>query len=488
MAISIKLADKTLFRQQCCIDGNWVSADDGTGFPVINPAEGTTLGLVPYMGSAEVRRSIEAAYAAWPAWRDRTAKERAVILRRWCDLIMANQEDLALILTSEMGKPLGESRGEVAFAAAFLEWFAEEGKRTYGDVVPTHRPDNRIVVIKQPIGVCAAITPWNLPSAMPTRKVAPALAAGCTMVLKPAGKTPYSALALMELADRAGLPKGVLNIVTGDSSIIGRELAENPLVRKVTFTGSTEVGKLLMRQCAGTLKKLSLELGGHAPFIVFEDADIDAAVEGAMVAKYRMSGQTCISANRILVQYSVYDEFVDKFVAATNTLNVGNGLDLDVNIGPLINQAAVEKLEEHIRDGVAKGATLSLGGKRHKLGQTFFEPTVLTEVTPDMLCAREETFGPVAPIMRFSSEEHAISIANDTDYGLACYLYSRDLNRVIRVTEALEYGIVGVNTGLISTETAPFGGLKQSGIGREGSKYGIQEYLEIKYVCIGNVR
>ncbi|MGO9119827.1 MAG: NAD-dependent succinate-semialdehyde dehydrogenase [Desulfomonilaceae bacterium] len=488
MPISIKLADKTLFKQQSCIDGIWGYADDGTGFPVTNPADGTTLGQVPNMGSAEVRRAVQAAYDAWPAWRDRTAKERAVMLRRWYELMMANQEDLAVILTSEMGKPLSESRGEIAFAASFLEWFAEEGKRAYGDVIPTHRPDNRIVVIKQPVGVCAAITPWNFPSAMPTRKVAPALAAGCTVVLKPAGQTPYSALAVVELAHRAGLPKGVLNIVTGNSSTIGRELTENPLVRKVAFTGSTEVGKLLMRQCAGTVKKISLELGGHAPFIVFEDSDIDAAVEGAMVAKYRMSGQTCIAANRILVQDSVYDAFVDKFVAATNALNVGNGLDPNVNIGPLIDHAAVEKLEEQIRDGVGKGAIVRLGGKRHKLGQTFFEPTVLTEVTTDMLCAREETFGPVAPIMRFSSEEQAISIANDTDYGLAGYLCSRDLARVIRVTEALEYGIIGVNTGLISTETAPFGGFKQSGIGREGSKYGIQDYLEIKYVCIGNVR
>jgi succinate-semialdehyde dehydrogenase/glutarate-semialdehyde dehydrogenase len=454
---------------------------------VINPADGTILAHVPNMGSDETGRAIEAAYDAWADWRNLTAKERAVILRRWYDLIMVNQEDLAVILTSEMGKAIAEAKGEVAYAAAFVEWFAEEGRRTYGDVIPTHRSDNRILVIKQPIGVCAAITPWNFPSAMPTRKIAPALAAGCTMVLKPAGQTPLSALALVELAERAGVPRGVLNVVTGNSSIIGRELSENPLVRKLTFTGSTEVGKLLMRQSSGTLKKISLELGGHAPFIVFEDADLDAATEGAVVAKYRSSGQTCVCANRILVQDSVYDAFVGKFVSATERLNVGNGLDPAVNVGPLIDRAALEKMEEHVRDGVAKGATLSLGGKPHELGRTFFEPTVLTDVTPDMLCMREETFGPVAPVMRFHSESEAIPVANDTPYGLAAYIYSRDLARVIRVGEALEYGMVGVNTGLISTEVAPFGGVKQSGIGREGSKYGIEEYLEIKYLCLGNI-
>jgi succinate-semialdehyde dehydrogenase / glutarate-semialdehyde dehydrogenase len=484
---AINLTDRTLFRKQCYIDGTWVSADSGNDYPVTNPADGTTLGRVPKLGTAEVRRAIEAAHAAWPAWRDRTAKERAVILRRWFELIMANQEDLAMILTAEMGKTLGESRGEVAYAASFIEWFAEEGKRTYGDVIPTHRQDSRIFVIKQPIGVCAAITPWNFPSAMPTRKIAPALAAGCTMVLKPASQTPYSALALMELGERAGLPQGVLNMVTGDSAVVGRELTENPLVRKLSFTGSTEVGKLLMRQCAGTMKKLSLELGGLAPFIVFDDADLDAAVEGAMVAKYRMAGQTCVCANRILVQDNVHDAFVEKFVAAASRLQVGNGFDPAVHIGPLIDQAAVEKMEAQIRDGMEKGAKVSLGGKRHDLGRTFFEPTVLTEVTPDMLCATEETFGPVAPVMRFASEQDGIAIANDTDYGLAAYLYTRDLARAFRVTEALEYGMVGVNTGIISCEVAPFGGVKQSGIGREGSKYGIQEYLEIKYVCIGNL-
>jgi len=488
MPASIKLTDKSLFKQQGLIDGNWVDADDGTDFAVTNPVDGITLGRVPNMGSTEVRRAIEAAYAAWPAWRDLTSKERAIILRRWYELIMTNQNDLAVILTSEMGKPLGESRGEVAYAAAFVEWFGEEGKRTYGDVIPTHRQDSRIVVIKQPVGVCAAITPWNFPIAMPARKAAPALAAGCTMVLKPASYTPYSALALAQLAERAGFPKGVFNVVTGASSTIGRELTENKLVRKVTFTGSTEVGRLLMRQCAGTIKKISLELGGHAPFIVFEDADLDAAVEGAIAAKYRASGQTCVCPNRILVQNDVYDDFVGKFVAATNNLKVGNGLDPTVNIGPLIDHAAVEKMEEHIRDAVGKGAIIALGGKRHELGHTFFEPTVLTEVTPGMLCAREETFGPIAPVMRFDFEKDAVSIANDTDYGLAAYIYSRDLARVIRVSEALEYGMVGVNTGLISSEIAPFGGIKQSGIGREGSKYGIQEYLEIKYLCLGNVR
>lgn len=487
MSDSITLTDKALFRQHCYIDGTWVSARDGKDYPVINPADGEELGRVPRLSGEEVRRAIDAAHTALPAWRERTAKERAVILRRWFDLIMANQEDLAAILTAEMGKTLAESRGEVAYAASFIEWFAEEGKRTYGDVIPQHRQDSRILVFKQPIGVCAAITPWNFPSAMPTRKVAPALAAGCTMILRPASQTPFSALALMELAERAGLPAGVLNIVTGDSSVVGKELTENPLVRKLSFTGSTEVGKLLMRQCAGTMKKLSLELGGLAPFIVFDDADVDAAVEGAMVAKYRVAGQTCICANRILVQDGVYSAFVEKFVAAAKKLQVGNGFDPTTNIGPLIDDAAVAKMEAQIGDGIAKGAVVSLGGKRHALGRTFFEPTVLTEVTPDMLCAKEETFGPVAPVMRFGSEQEAVAIANDTDYGLAAYVYSRDLARMFRVTEALEYGMVGVNTGIISCEVAPFGGVKQSGIGREGSKYGIEEYLEIKYVCIGNL-
>lgn len=487
MSTFIELADKTLFKQKCYIDGNWTDADDGAALDVTNPANGEKLGSVPNMGSAEVRRAIESAYAAWPEWRDRTPKERAAILRRWYELIMENQSDLAMILTAEMGKPLGEALGEVEYAAAFVEWFAEEGKRTYGDVVPTHKQDSRILVFKQPVGVCAAITPWNFPIAMPTRKAAPALAGGCTMVLKPASQTPYCALAIAELADRAGVPGGVFNVVTGSASTIGQELTENRLVRKVTFTGSTEIGRLLMRQCAGTVKKLSLELGGHAPFIVFDDADLDAAVKGAITAKYRASGQTCVCANRILVQNSVYENFVDKFAAAAKSLVVGNGQDPGVNMGPLIDRAAVEKMEEQIRDGVEKGAKLTLGGKRHQLGRTFFEPTVLTEVTPDMLCAREETFGPVAPVMRFESEKDAIAIANDTDYGLAAYMYSRDLARIIRVSEALEYGMVGVNTGIISTEVAPFGGVKQSGIGREGSKYGIEEYLEIKYVCLGNI-
>jgi succinate-semialdehyde dehydrogenase/glutarate-semialdehyde dehydrogenase len=488
MSISSRLSDKSLLKQQCYIDGEWVFADDGSDFPVINPANGMELRRVPGMGAAETGRAVLAAHAAWPDWRDRTAKERAVILRRWYGLIMANQDDLATILTSEMGKALAEAKAEVAYAAAFVEWFAEEGRRIYGDVIPTHRTDSRIVIIKQPVGVCAAITPWNFPSAMPTRKIAPALASGCTMVLKPAGQTPLSALALMELAWRAGIPKGVLNVVTGDSSIIGRELCENPLVRKLTFTGSTPIGKLLMRQSSETLKKISLELGGHAPFIVFDDADLEAAIEGAVVAKYRSSGQTCVCANRILVQDGIYEAFVSKFISATKNLKVGNGLDPAVNIGPLIDRDALEKMEEQVRDGIAKGATVSLGGKPHELGYTFFEPTILTDVTPDMLCARQETFGPVAPVMRFQSEADAISIANDTPYGLAAYLYSRDLARVIRVSEALEYGMVGVNTGLISTEVAPFGGVKQSGIGREGSKYGIEEYLEMKYICIGNLR
>ena len=488
MHVPINLTDENLFKQQCYIDGNWVYADDRTDFPVTNPADGTILGRVPNMGAREVSRAVLAAYTAWPGWRARTAKERAVILHRWYELIMANREDLAVIVTSEMGKTLSESKIEVARAAACLEWFAEEGRRTYGDVIPAHRQDNRIVVIKQPVGVCGAITPWNFPFNLPTRKAATALAAGCTIVLKPAGQTPYSSLALVELAERAGLPKGVLNIVTGNSSVIGRELSENPLVRQVSFTGSTEVGKLLMRQCSGTLKKLSLELGGHAPFIVFEDADLDAAVEGAVEAKFRSSGQSCVCTNRILVQERFYDSFLAKFVAAVSGLEAGNGLDPTVKVGPLIDQAAVDRVEEQIRDAIGRGATLSLGGKRHRLGRTFFEPTILSEVTPDMLCAKEETFGPLVPLIRFSSEEQAVSIANDTNYGLASYVYSRDLARVIRVTEALEYGMVGVNTGAITTEVAPFGGVKESGLGRECSKYGIEEYLETKYVCIGNLR
>ena len=452
-----------------------------------NPADGQVIGHIPRMGAAETRRAIEAANAAWPAWRALLAKERAAILRRWFELMMANQEDLALLMTSEQGKPLTESRGEIAYGASFVEWFAEEGKRVYGDTIPQTNNGQRIVVVKEPIGVCAAITPWNFPIAMITRKVAPALAAGCVVVVKPAGVTPFSALALAELAARAGVPKGVLNVVTGDTPAIGGELTSNPLVRKLTFTGSTSVGSLLMKQCSGTIKKLSLELGGNAPFLVFDDADLDAAVEGAMASKYRNTGQTCVCANRILVQDKVYDAFSEKLVAKVRQLKVGNGAEPGVNQGPLINQAAVEKSEEHIADALAKGARVLIGGARHALGGTFFQPTILVDVTPEMLVAREETFGPVAPLFRFHTEEEAIRLANNTEFGLASYFYSRDIGRVWRVAGALESGIVGINAGIISNEVAPFGGVKQSGLGREGSKYGIEEFLVVKYLCMGGI-
>ncbi len=481
------LEDMRLFRQQCYIDGAWVDADGGATIEVTNPASGEVLGTIPKLGANETRRAIEAAERAWPAWRAKTAKERAGILRKWFDLMMANQEDLAVLMTLEQGKPLAESRGEIAYGASFVEWFAEEGKRIYGDTIPQHQADKRIVVIKQPIGVVAAITPWNFPNAMITRKCAPALAAGCPVVIKPATYTPYSALALAELGERAGIPAGVLNIVTGGAREIGGELTGNPIVRKLSFTGSTEIGKLLMEQCAATVKKVSMELGGNAPFLVFDDADLDAAVEGAMMSKFRNTGQTCVCANRILVQDGVYDAFAAKLAEAVKGLKVGFGLEEDVTQGPLIDVAALEKVEEHVGDATAKGAKVAVGGARHERGGTFYQPTVLTGVTTDMKVTREETFGPVAPLFRFKTEEEGIAMANDTEFGLAAYFYARDLGRVWRVGEGLETGIVGVNTGIISTEVAPFGGVKESGVGREGSKYGMDDFLEIKYLCMGGV-
>ena len=485
--MSFTLKDPSLLRQQCYVDGAWIDADGGGTTEVTNPATGAVIGTVPTLGAAETRRAIEAAARAFPAWAARTAKDRAAVLRRWHDLMLANVEDLAVLMTAEQGKPLAESKGEIAYAAAFIEWFAEEGKRVYGDVIPGHQPDKRIVVLRQPVGVVAAITPWNFPAAMITRKAGPALAAGCTFVCKPATQTPYSALAMAELGERAGIPKGVFSVVTGPSTALGGEMTSNPLVRKLTFTGSTEVGKKLMQQCAGTLKKLSLELGGNAPFIVFDDADLDAAVEGAIASKYRNTGQTCVCANRLLVQEGVYDDFVARLAAAVGRLRVGNGLEGPTEQGPLIDEKAVAKVEEHIADAVARGARVALGGKRHALGGTFFEPTIVTDVTPDMLVAREETFGPIAPVFRFKDELDAIRMANDTEFGLASYFYTRDLARSWRVAEGLEYGIVGLNTGLISTEVAPFGGVKESGTGREGSRYGILDYTELKYLCIGGI-
>ncbi|WP_374980829.1 NAD-dependent succinate-semialdehyde dehydrogenase [Pseudomonas solani] len=482
----MKLNDLNLLREQAYVNGQWIEADDEGRFGVTNPANGELIAEIASLGRAETARAIDAAQAALPAWRARTAKERSTILRRWYELIMANQEDLARLLSWEQGKPLAESRGEIAYGASFIEWFAEEAKRVYGDVIPHDKPGRRLVVIKQAIGVVAAITPWNFPNAMITRKVGPALAAGCTVVLKPASETPLSALALAELGERAGLPAGVLNIVTGTRSReIGGELTGNPKVQKLSFTGSTGIGKLLMAQCAETIKKVSLELGGNAPFIVFDDADLDAAVQGALGSKFRNSGQTCVCTNRLLVQSGVHDEFARRLVAAVNALKVAPADEDGAQQGPLINAKAVEKIEEHIADALAKGATLLAGGKRHALGGSFFEPTVLGDVTAEMLVARDETFGPLAPIFRFDTEEQAIALANDTEFGLASYLYTRDLGRAWRVSEALEYGMVGVNEGLISTEVAPFGGIKQSGLGREGSKYGIDDYIEQKYMCLG---
>jgi succinate-semialdehyde dehydrogenase/glutarate-semialdehyde dehydrogenase len=483
----VTLTDAKLFRQANYIDGQWVASRSNATISVDNPATGDVIGTVPKMGAAETREAIEAADRALPAWRRKTAKERAAVLRKWYDLMLQHQEDLARLMTIEQGKPLVESRGEVLYAAGFLEWFGEEAKRVYGDTIPGHQPDKRIVVIKQPIGVVACITPWNFPLAMITRKAGPAIACGCTVVLKPASQTPFSALALAELGERAGLPKGVLNVVTGSASDIGGELTSNPTVRKLSFTGSTQVGKLLMEQCAGTVKKVSLELGGNAPFIVFDDADLDAAVEGAMASKYRNTGQTCVCVNRIYVQDRVYDAFSAKLAEAVTKLKPANGLEAGATQGPLIDDKAVAKVEEHIDDALKKGARVVTGGRRHALGGRFFEPTVLADVTQNMLISREETFGPVAPLFRFKTEEEALALANDTEFGLAAYFYGRDIGRVWRVAEGLESGMVGINTGLISTEVAPFGGVKESGLGREGSKYGIEEFLEVKYLCLGGI-
>jgi succinate-semialdehyde dehydrogenase / glutarate-semialdehyde dehydrogenase len=486
-AAPVTLQDPKLFRQACHVDGAWVEASAQGSIEVDNPATGETIGTVPKLGRAETRSAIDAAARAFPEWRRKPAKERAAIMRRWFDLMMANQDDLAKLMTTEQGKPLGESRGEVAYAASFLEWFGEEAKRVYGDTIPAPQPDRRIVVIKEPIGVVACITPWNFPLAMITRKAGPAIAAGCTVVLKPASQTPFSALALAELAERAGVPAGVFNVITGSAAEIGAELTSNRAVRKVSFTGSTEIGKLLMAQSASTVKKLSLELGGNAPFIVFEDADLAAAVEGAIASKYRNTGQTCVCANRLLVQDSVYDAFAGKLAEAVKKLKPAPGMDAGATQGPLIDDRAVEKVESHIADATSKGAKVLVGGKRHALGGRFFEPTILTDVTPEMAVAREETFGPVAPLFRFAGEADAIALANDTEFGLAAYFYGRDVGRIWRVAEALEYGIVGINTGIISTEVAPFGGMKESGLGREGSKYGLEEFLEIKYLCLGGI-
>jgi succinate-semialdehyde dehydrogenase/glutarate-semialdehyde dehydrogenase len=482
---ALPLKDPKLFRTQCYIDGEWTG--NGRTFPVFNPATRAQLATVPDLGASETRRAIEAAERAWPAWRAKTAKERAAILRKWFELMMAAQEDLAQILTAEQGKPLAEARGEIAYGASFIEWFAEEGKRAYGDVIPTHQADKRVLVIKQPIGVSAMITPWNFPNAMITRKASPALAAGCPVVIKPAEQTPLSALAMAELAERAGMPRGVFNVITGDAPVIGAELCANPKVRKLSFTGSTEVGRILMRQSADTIKKLSLELGGNAPFIVFDDADLDAAVEGALASKYRNAGQTCVCANRIYVQDGVYDAFAAQLAEKVRDFKVGAGTESGVVIGPLIDEQGMKKVETHVADAVGKGAKVVLGGKRHERGGLFFQPTVLTHVTPEMLVSYEETFGPVAPLIRFKTEEEVIRLANNTEFGLSGYFYSRDVGRIFRVAEAMEAGIVGANVGIISTEIAPFGGVKQSGLGREGSKYGLDEYLEVKYILVGGI-
>ncbi|THF63364.1 NAD-dependent succinate-semialdehyde dehydrogenase [Pseudothauera rhizosphaerae] len=482
-----KIIESPLFRQQAYIDGAWVDADGGASFAVTDPATGETLGRVPDLGAAETRRAIAAAEAAWPAWRKRLAKERAALLRRWFELILAHADELALLMTTEQGKPLAEAKGEVIYGASFVEWFAEEAKRAGGEVIPTSGADRRLFAIRQPVGVCAMITPWNFPAAMITRKAAPALAAGCTVVIKPAEQTPFTALALAALAEQAGIPRGVLNVLTGDPVAIGGELTANPVVRKLSFTGSTEVGRLLMAQCAPTIKKLSLELGGNAPFIVFDDADLDAAVEGALASKYRNAGQTCVCANRMLVQAGVYERFTNRLAEAMAGFRVGRGVDEGVNVGPLIDEAAIAKVEELVADAVAKGARAVAGGARHALGGNFYQPTVLADVTPAMRVAREEIFGPVAPIFRFEDEAEAIRLANDTEYGLAAYFYARDVGRIFRVAEELEYGMVGVNAGILANEVSPFGGIKQSGLGREGSTHGIDEYLEIKALHIAGI-
>jgi succinate-semialdehyde dehydrogenase / glutarate-semialdehyde dehydrogenase len=483
----LPLQDPTLFRQANYIDGKWVQADSGRTIVVKNPATGEAIGEVPALGAAETRRAIEAANRAQGAWRAMLAKDRAAILRKVNDLMLANADDLAVIMTAEQGKPLSESKGEIAYAASFIEWFAEEGKRIYGDTIPQNGKGRRILVLKEPIGVFAAITPWNFPAAMITRKAGPGWAAGCTGVIRPASQTPFSALALAVLCERAGMPAGVCNVITGPSGETGAELTSNPLVRKLTFTGSTEVGAKLLAQCAPTIKKTSMELGGNAPFIVFDDADLDAAVTGAMASKYRNTGQTCVCANRILVQEGVYDAFSAKLKAAVEAMKVGNGMEPGVAQGPLINADAVKKVEEHIEDALKRGASVVTGGKRHTLGGNFFQPTVLANVPKDAVIFREETFGPVAPLFRFKTEEEAIRLANDTEFGLASYFYARDVGRIFRVAEALEYGIIGINEGIISTEVAPFGGMKASGLGREGSKYGIEDYLEIKYLAVGGI-
>ena len=481
------LEDPSLLRMQCYIDGGWRDADDGATAPVVNPANGRTIGTMPMCGAAETRRAIAAAAAAFPAWRAMVAKDRCAIVRKWYELMLAHAGDLALILTTEQGKPLAEAAGEIAIGAAYVEWFAEEGKRVYGDVIPTIGNDRRLVVVKEPVGVCAAITPWNFPCSMITRKVAPALAAGCTVVIKPAEATPYSALALAELAHRAGFPRGVLNVITGDAPKIGGELTSNASVRKLSFTGSTEVGRLLMRQVAPTVKKLSLELGGNAPFIVFDDADLDAAADGAIISKYRNTGQTCVCANRLFVQDGVYDAFAARLAAKVAALKVGPGTGQGVTQGPLINAEALAKVEEHVADAKARGARVLQGGRRHALGGNFYEPTVLADVTREMKIFSEETFGPVAPLIRFKDDAEVVRLANDTEFGLASYFYTRDIGRAWRIAEQLEAGMVGVNTGLITTQVAPFGGVKQSGLGREGSKYGIDEYVEVKYICFGGI-
>jgi succinate-semialdehyde dehydrogenase / glutarate-semialdehyde dehydrogenase len=483
----IRLNDPRLFRERCYVGGEWIDAANRKTVAVHDPATGEVVGTVPSLGVEETRRAIQAAEAALPAWRAKTAKERSAVLRRWFELTMAAQDDLAYLMTREQGKPLAESKGEVAYGASFLEWFAEEAKRVYGDVIPQTVGTRRVLVLKQPVGVCAAITPWNFPNAMITRKVGPALAAGCTIVVKPASATPFSALAMAELAERAGVPKGVFNVVTGSASVIGTELCTNKTVRKVSFTGSTAVGKILLKQCADTVKRVSMELGGHAPFIVFDDADLDRAVEGAIACKFRNAGQTCVCTNRIYVQAGVFDAFAERYAAATAKLKVGAGLESGTTVGPLIDEAAVEKVEEHVEDAVAKGAKVVAGGRRHARGGLFYEPTVLAGCDASMKIAHEETFGPVAPLFRFETEEEVVRLANDSDVGLAGYFYARDLARVFRVAEALEVGLVGVNDGVISIAEAPFGGVKESGMGREGSRYGIDEYLELKYVSLGGI-
>lgn len=489
MSFSFKnhLKNSTLFREEAYIDGEWIKADNGNVLSVTNPATGDAIGTIPNLARNQIRKAINKASETLKIWSSKTAKERAIVLKKFYDLMIENQEDLAHIMTIEQGKPLAESRGEILYAASFIEWFAEEGKRIYGDIIPTFAADKRILVLKQAIGVCVAITPWNFPSAMITRKCGPALAAGCPIVIKPASETPFSALALAVLAEEAGIPKGVFNVVTGSASEIGKEFCENPIVRKLSFTGSTEIGRLLMKQSAQNLQKLSLELGGHAPFIVFKDADIDQAIEGALISKYRNSGQTCVCANRFYIHEDIYDAFATKFKNKIADLKVGNGLDNGISLGPLIDQKAVDKAQEHIDDAIKKGSKLLFGGQKHQLGRTFFEPTLLSDVPQNALISSEETFGPVAPLYKFKEEDEVLNYANNSDYGLAAYFYGRDIGQIWRVAEGLDYGIIGINVGVISTEVAPFGGMKQSGFGREGSKYGIEDYLEIKYLCLGGL-